>query len=250
MRRLLPLICLVFLAACTPAGLLQALTGANPATPVTQIVLETEASAPAVSAKALIGAAAIIQHRVDLIGADAEASASGERQIVVRVVAYDGEISQIVRLVTRIGRVELADLRNAPPELVTNPNDALLATSAHPTLGEHIDPLTGAPYVTVIDSVQVIDAHAAVSQFTTTWDIALTFSPEHGALLSEFTAANIGTTLGILIDGRLLSAPRIQAQVGDEAVIAGNFSEAEARQLAAVIGGGELPFALTFAEIR
>ncbi len=76
MRRLLPLICLVFLAACTPAGQLQALTGANPATPVTQIILETEASAPAVSAKALIGAAAIIQHRLDLIGADAEASAS------------------------------------------------------------------------------------------------------------------------------------------------------------------------------
>lgn len=250
MRRLMPLICLLFLAACTPADLLRVLTGASPSPAVTQITLEVDAGTPAVSAQALAGAAAILQHRLDLFGASAEAAGSGDRQIVVTVAAYDGEISEIVTLITRIGRVEFADMRNAPPELLAPPLDAAIATSAHPTLGEHIDPLTGAPYRTVIDSVQVIDSGASLSQFTNTWDIALKFSPEHGAQLSEFTAANIGTTLGILIDARLLSAPRIQAQVGDEAVIAGNFSEAEARQLAALIGGGELPFALTFAEIR
>lgn len=56
--------------------------------------------------------------------------------------------------------------------------------------------------------------------------------------------------MGILIDGQVLSAPVIQAQVGEQALITGNFSEAEARELAAVIGGGMLPFPLALAEVR
>jgi len=68
--------------------------------------------------------------------------------------------------------------------------------------------------------------------------------------LFEYTAANIGTTLGILIDGSALSAPTIQAQVSEQAVISGNFSESEARELEAVVGGGTLPFPLTVSEVR
>src|SRR5690606_38710628 len=112
------------------------------------------------------------------------------------------------------------------------------------------DPVTGEPYWTVLDAVQVIDAQATLNEISGAWDILLTFSPEHGAILSEYTAANVGTTMGILIDGRVLSAPTIQAQIGEQALISGNFTESEARELAAVIGGGILPFPLTVSEVR
>lgn len=251
MRRLLAILTVLLLSGCSPDELSRLFHGdSKPPQSAVRLILQAETAGALPSPETLDAAAAVIRRRLDLLGIPAEVTVTGDAQITVALHHIDESMGDVGTLVTRPGRIEFVDMRNAPPELVANPNDALLATSAHPTLGEHIDPLTGAPYLTVIDAVQVIDAHAAVSQFSNTWDIALTFSPEHGALLSEFTSANIGTTLGILIDGRLLSAPRIQAQVGDEAVITGNFSEVEARQLAAVIGGGELPFALTVAEMR
>ena len=134
--------------------------------------------------------------------------------------------------------------------MVAVPTEAIISTTAHPIPDGGTDPDTGEPYPTVLDAVQVIDAEATRNAITGTWDILLTFSPEHGAILSAYTAANIGTTMGILIDGRVMSAPTIQMQLGEQAIISGNFSEAEARELAAVIGGGALPFPLTVSEVR
>jgi preprotein translocase subunit SecD len=57
---------------------------------------------------------------------------------------------------------------------------------------------------------------------------------ESGALrLEAFSAEHVGDALGIVIDGKLISTPVIQTEIGGgEVVIAGNFSEAEARELA------------------
>ena len=199
---------------------------------------------------ALDRTAAIVQRRLDLVGINAEAQGySGETAVIV-VQGYNDNLDALIALVTRPGRVELVDVDKAPPALLVAPTDVLFATSAHPAPDGQADPDTGEPYPTVLDAVQVINAEATLSEISGTWDVMLTFSPDHGAFLAEYTAANIGTKLGILIDGRVLSAPTIQAQIGEEALISGNFTEAEARELAAVIGGGMLPFPLTVSEVR
>jgi preprotein translocase subunit SecD len=249
MRRILLFLMLFALAGCTAEDVEAALRFLH-GTPRVYAMFEVdgvggESNIP----DALDRTAAVVQRRLDLAGIDATAEGfSGETAVIV-VQGAVGDLDALIALVTRPGRLEFTDLRNAPVALVNPPTGDVFSTSAHPVQDGLSDPDTGEPYPTVLDAVQVIDAEATLNDISGTWDILLTFSPEHGAILSEYTAANIGTTMGILIDGRVLSAPIIQAQVGEQALITGNFSEAEARELAAVIGGGMLPFPLTLSEV-
>ena len=53
---------------------------------------------------------------------------------------------------------------------------------------------------------------------------------------AEVTRENIGRRLAIIVDGRICSAPVIQGEIsGGKAQITGNFSEKEAKELAAKI---------------
>jgi len=66
--------------------------------------------------------------------------------------------------------------------------------------------------------------------------IAITFTEEGRRRFAAFTRDNIGTRLAIIIDGRLYCAPAIRAEIpGGKAEISGNFTEQEARNLAAKI---------------
>ena len=75
----------------------------------------------------------------------------------------------------------------------------------------------------------------------------------HAAILPERAACcpntrSDSTTLAS-VDGSVRRATFMRRFVR-EALISGNFSEAEARKLAAVIGGGILPFSLSVIEVR
>jgi preprotein translocase subunit SecD len=66
--------------------------------------------------------------------------------------------------------------------------------------------------------------------------IAITFSQEGQERFARFTRDNIGTRLAIVIDGKLYCAPVIRDEIaGGNAEISGQFSEQEARELAAKI---------------
>jgi preprotein translocase subunit SecD len=59
---------------------------------------------------------------------------------------------------------------------------------------------------------------------------------EEGAIkLAKVSGENTGKKLAILVDGEVVSAPRVMAQISDRAEIHGNFTEQEARDLAAAL---------------
>jgi preprotein translocase subunit SecD len=66
-------------------------------------------------------------------------------------------------------------------------------------------------------------------------------TPEAGQVFRRATEANIGSGIAIVIDGEVISAPRIQARIDDEGIIEGGFSEREAQDLALLLGSGPLP---------
>ena len=47
--------------------------------------------------------------------------------------------------------------------------------------------------------------------------------------------------LGIVVDDEVIASPAVQGVLGGAVVISGNFDRDQADQLAAVLGGGELP---------
>jgi protein-export membrane protein SecD len=76
--------------------------------------------------------------------------------------------------------------------------------------------------------------------------VALRFDDEGANLFEELTRENIGKSVAIMIDGEVISAPTVQSEIANgEAVITGNFTVNEAKDLVARLNEGALPVPIT-----
>jgi preprotein translocase subunit SecD len=68
--------------------------------------------------------------------------------------------------------------------------------------------------------------------------VELIFTPDGGEKLGQMTQHNVGKRCAMFLDGDLVSAPRIMAAIHvGRAIIAGDFTEAEARRIAHGLSG-------------
>src|SRR5437870_2168599 len=71
------------------------------------------------------------------------------------------------------------------------------------------------------------------------WQVAIEFTPTGARIFGEVTEQNVGKHLAIILDGNVYSAPRINERIpGGRAVITGQFTVDEARDLAIVLRAG------------
>src|SRR5262245_16965473 len=83
------------------------------------------------------------------------------------------------------------------------------------------------------------------------WQVAIEFTATGTRIFGEVTEQNVGRHLAIILDGTLYSAPRINERIpGGRAVITGQFTVNEARDLAIVLRAGALPAPVTILEER
>ncbi len=68
--------------------------------------------------------------------------------------------------------------------------------------------------------------------------------------MRDFTGANVGRQMAIVLDGDVVSAPVIQSAIYDQGQIVGNFTVEEALDLALVLRAGALPASLEYQEQR
>lgn len=81
--------------------------------------------------------------------------------------------------------------------------------------------------------------------------VALEFSDEGGKKFGALTAANIGCHIGIYLDGELLTNPVVnEAITGGSAVITGQRTLEEAKDLAILLRSGALPVKVSVMEVR
>lgn len=72
--------------------------------------------------------------------------------------------------------------------------------------------------------------------------VNITFNDEGKDLFAAITSRNIGKPVAIFLDGQPISIPTVQEQItGGQAVISGDFTLAEAKQLAQRLNSGALP---------
>lgn len=72
--------------------------------------------------------------------------------------------------------------------------------------------------------------------------ILVEFNEDGKKILADFTPKNIGNTLGIFLDGQLISSPEIKEAIENgEAQISGNFTPEEGRDLVRNLNYGALP---------
>lgn len=110
----------------------------------------------------------------------------------------------------------------------------------------HVNPMTRQPFVTVMTGAGLKAAVAGFDQMSAgNWLIQFELNEEGGAVFGPFTANSIGQPMAIVLDGVVLSAPVIQAELTTGGVITGDFTEEEAQTLALQLRSGALPIPLS-----
>lgn len=75
------------------------------------------------------------------------------------------------------------------------------------------------------------------------WYVSMKFNNEGAEIFERLTRDNIGRELAIVLDGKVLSAPRVMDRItGGNVQITGNYDEATCKMLAAILMGGTLPW--------
>jgi preprotein translocase subunit SecD len=80
--------------------------------------------------------------------------------------------------------------------------------------------------------------------------VNFTLTHEGGEQFAKATEANVGRGLAIVLDKKVVSAPRINSRISDSGVIEGSFTQQEAEDLATVLRSGALPAGIKYLEER
>ena len=77
-------------------------------------------------------------------------------------------------------------------------------------------------------------------------EVALRFDDEGSRMFADLTKESLGKRIAILIDGQIVSAPVVQIEITNgQAVITGNFTQKEAKDLVSRLNEGALPVPIT-----
>lgn len=130
-------------------------------------------------------------------------------------------------------------------------------TSEDPAAAEEprlTHPVTGQPFETAFTGSSLSAASAQLAPSgaggANEWQIAFEFVPEEAQAFGEFTGSRIGEPMALVLDGEVLSAPIIQARLEGSGVITGDFTQAEAQQLALQLRSGALPIPLSIESVE
>ena len=157
----------------------------------------------------------------------------------------------------RIGLISIATLVFLT-WLMTVPADARLALTATPTVTAEAgsrelplsNPCTKKPFTTIMTNAGIAKASAYLDQNYNSWNIQFDLATnDEAAAFSAFTAKHEGQPIAIVLDGKIYSAPVINAPIKDQGVIAGTFTKEEATALARLISTKPLPVEVTLAGV-
>lgn len=96
----------------------------------------------------------------------------------------------------------------------------------------------------------VADARPAFDQMNKAY-VTLNFNARGARIFERATTENVGRRMAIVLDGKVYSAPVIRERIGGgRASISGNFTTAEAQDLAIVLRAGSLPAPVSVLEER
>ena len=88
----------------------------------------------------------------------------------------------------------------------------------------------------VITNADVVDAHVE-NDVDGNPSVAIRVTPDAAVRLENATRGHIGKPIAVLVNGTVVSAPRLTGVLRQEAAIFGRFTQAEAEQIAAGMTG-------------
>ncbi|MRT94645.1 protein translocase subunit SecDF [Ancylomarina sp. 16SWW S1-10-2] len=93
-----------------------------------------------------------------------------------------------------------------------------------------------------LDGDAVISAHDEIDQRTASAEVSMSMNGEGSKVWARLTKDNLQKSIAIVLDGYVYSAPTVQSEIkGGSSSISGNFTIAEAKDLANILKSGKLP---------
>ncbi len=184
---------------------------------------------------------------------EAEKVLGGTAQLDFREQKPDTEEKfQAVSQQNQIAQVQMAILKksgNKDPQAIEKAKAELKKSN------ESIAELFSAPQLT---GKNLVGAQSRPTQSVDAWDVSLQFDKAGGDAFAQLTKnlAGTGRSIGIFLDGGLISRPIVDIQYkatgisGGGATINGNFKAKDAESLAVQLRGGALPLPVEIVENR
>jgi preprotein translocase subunit SecD len=85
----------------------------------------------------------------------------------------------------------------------------------------------------IVTNADVVRASVVPGITSVNFNVAVTFNSAGAAKMATATAAHLNKPVAILINGRVVAAPLVRAQISDQAVISGDFDRSQASAIAA-----------------
>lgn len=146
-----------------------------------------------------------------------------------------GALKKPARLDFRLVHPQFVGLSEMPPQSAIPPGHVLMMTDDDDQNGHPITRYYAVKRIPEMTGESVEDARAFSGEFGG-FRISLKLNDAGAKRFADITEANIGRNLGIVLDGKLYSAPVIKGRIGGgSAEITGDFSQREAVELANVL---------------
>jgi len=193
----------------------------------------------------------IVENRVNGLGvSEAVVQQAGDRRIVVELPGQQ-DPEQALQALKQTGLLEFVDFSGISQEEIFNLETSQATINTDTSTGDDTDQTDNSTvFHTVMTGARLKDAQVTTTE-TGQFKIAFELDDEGAQIFKEFTSQHIGDVLAIVLDKKIISAPRIDNQIPDgQGVITGNFSYEEANTLAVQLRYGALPIPLVVVESR
>lgn len=207
----------------------------------------TDAAMTAMGPTAVDQSIEVVRRRIDSLGTrEPSITRQGSDRIVVQAPG-ESDPTQLERVIGQTAQLtfQMVDVESSIQEALAGavPPDAELL------LGED-----GTPYLVkrrvIVSGENLVNASVTTDQSNRP-AIGFRFDGQGARRFGETTANNIGRPFAIILDGKVISAPRINSAItGGSGIIEGSFTIASASELVNLLNGGSLPAPLTVEERR
>ena len=186
----------------------------------------------------------ILKERLTSVGVAGFSVTSEAPDAVLVKVPSSVDLPWVQKILGNSGQIDFVLL---PPAEYGTADAA--GTKPVPARGVSIDPALPAQFSGVDLNVSKIEA-VADAMSPGSWTIKFGFSDAKAREFEAWSGAHVNDYFAIVVDGKIQSVPYIQSAVaGGSGEISGNYTEAAAKELAAVLRAGQLPYPLALVAV-
>ena len=203
----------------------------------------------------LANAQRILENRTNALGVSENLfQVAGDRRIVAEFPGLT-DPEEVLSVIKETGQMEFVDLGSNPENLQEGDivqTDLNMTGTEAPAVNETDATVRVSEqvYPTVMTGDQLSGVNVAQDQLGR-YVIDFTLKPEGSTIFGQHTAQNVGTILAIVLDKRIISAPRIDGAIpGGQGQISGSFTVDTANELAIQMRYGALPVPFEVVESR